>query len=270
VSNPRSLTRAASAPAPGADLAPVTPVGPVAPPRWRDNPRVEDYLDHLCAPLLGVVPFAERERIRQEARSHLEFLIEDYVAEEGLDPTVATELAVREYGPPDANGQMLLAAWWGRNRGAEARAVRYGGDATTVYALCAFGLGSALSHYLLQVYAVVPRTGVLYLPLVCLSIVAPIVAGLIVGGLAPVKASRGVCRAMAGIIAHSLLAGLLLLPDKRGLFFALFQLFYWLPVGLLAALGSESLARQHRQHALWRAGLTTREEPTWNGRPLAR
>lgn len=233
------------------------------------NPRIEDYLDHLGAALLGTIPYGEREALREEARAHLEFLVDEYT-EEGMTPTEATETALQEYGAPDANGQALLAAWWGRHHRDAPQAVRFSGDMTTVYGICAFGLFSAINHFLLQSYSVTPRMGYLYLPLVCLTIISPIIAGLVVGGLAPVNATRGVCRAMAAIIIHSLVAGMLLLPDKRGMLFALFQLFYWLPMGLLAAVGSESLARQHRQREFWRVGAGSREESRWNGHPLAR
>ena len=37
--------------------------------------RVEDYLEHLAAPLVGIVPYPERRAFRQEAHAHIEGLI---------------------------------------------------------------------------------------------------------------------------------------------------------------------------------------------------
>src|SRR5438045_9125063 len=43
------------------------PRGETGPP----DPRIEDYLDHVCAPLVGVVPYARRQELRAELREHL-------------------------------------------------------------------------------------------------------------------------------------------------------------------------------------------------------
>ena len=42
--------------------------------------RLEDYLDYLCAPLLGAVPYPQRKRFRREAADHLLALAEDFAA----------------------------------------------------------------------------------------------------------------------------------------------------------------------------------------------
>lgn len=36
-----------------------------------DQEQIQDYLDYLCAPLIGIVPYAQRRRLRAEATDHL-------------------------------------------------------------------------------------------------------------------------------------------------------------------------------------------------------
>jgi len=43
--------------------------------------RIKDYLDYLCAPLLGVVPYAERRSLREEARGHLPEIAAEFEAQ---------------------------------------------------------------------------------------------------------------------------------------------------------------------------------------------
>ena len=59
--------------------------------------QIEDYLDYLCAPLLGIAPYAQRRRLRLEAADHLQALAEDFQAE-GFAPDQAFLLALKEYG----------------------------------------------------------------------------------------------------------------------------------------------------------------------------
>ncbi len=61
--------------------------------------QLEDYLDYLCAPLLGIAPYAQRRRLRLEAADHLHALAEDFQSE-GFAPEEAISLALKEYGEP--------------------------------------------------------------------------------------------------------------------------------------------------------------------------
>src|SRR2546427_11434751 len=69
--------------------------GEAAPP----DPRIEDYLDHVCAPLVGLVPYARRQELRAELRGHLEALAASY-RELGSAPNLASEQALRQFGDP--------------------------------------------------------------------------------------------------------------------------------------------------------------------------
>jgi hypothetical protein len=72
--------------------------------------RIEDFLDHLCAPLVGVIPYRERALLREEARQHLESLIAEYEEQEStLDGAI--EAAFREFGEPWRSGEELLREW---------------------------------------------------------------------------------------------------------------------------------------------------------------
>lgn len=72
---------------------------PAADPADSAEAQIEDYLDYLCAPLLGVVPYNQRRRLRLEAADHLYALTEDHAAE-GFAPLEAVQIALREYGEP--------------------------------------------------------------------------------------------------------------------------------------------------------------------------
>jgi hypothetical protein len=68
-----------------------------------DETRVllQDYLDHLCAPLVGVLPFAERQAVREEIGHHLRALAAAR-EELGATPAEAMAQALRQFGRPRA------------------------------------------------------------------------------------------------------------------------------------------------------------------------
>jgi len=68
---------------------------------------VEDYLDHLCHPLVERLPFAEREVIRAEVRAHIDGLIRAH-CELGSSESEATLAALNQFGDPKSIGQALL------------------------------------------------------------------------------------------------------------------------------------------------------------------
>src|SRR5579862_7151496 len=72
--------------------------------------RIEDYLDYLCAPLLGVVPYAERNGLREEARQHLKDIAEEFQAQ-GMSPHEALTSALRIHGNPWRIGQSFVQEW---------------------------------------------------------------------------------------------------------------------------------------------------------------
>jgi hypothetical protein len=204
--------------------------------------QIEDYLDYLCAPLLGVVPYPQRRRLRLEAADHLYALTEDYAAE-GFAPPEAAGLALREYGEPWTVGQSFADAWTGAS--AAGRLMRFA-DAATLRAFGWFGVFTVASLLILQTSLLQPG-GLYWQPYVtCLAVVSPVIAGVLTGFGLHGRMGLGICRAVAALAAASGVVGLLLLPRLEGLQFALFQLLFWLPVGSLSAAVTAGLARQFR------------------------
>lgn len=68
---------------------------------------VEDYLDHLCLPLIKCMTFQERDIIRTEVRVHLTRLIEAH-RELGAATEEATRASMRQFGDPNVIGRSLL------------------------------------------------------------------------------------------------------------------------------------------------------------------
>lgn len=204
--------------------------------------QIEDYLDFLCAPLLGIVPYAHRRRLRLEAADHLYALTEDYTAE-GFAPSEAVQTALREYGEPWAVGQSFADAWTGAS--AAGRLVRFA-DAATLRAFGWFGIFTVVDLLLLEISLLQPGTSQWQPYVVCLAVVSPLIAGILTGLGLHGRTVGGICRAVGTLATASGAVGLLLLPHLEGLQFAAFQLLFWLPLGSLSAAVTAGLARQFR------------------------
>src|ERR1051325_4821180 len=72
--------------------------------------RVEDFLDNLCAPLIGIVPYGERNGFRQEAHAHIEALFREFLYQ-GKTRQAALEAALHEFGEPWQIGNAFLQEW---------------------------------------------------------------------------------------------------------------------------------------------------------------
>ena len=195
-----------------------------------DWERIEDYLDHLCAPLVGVVPYAERQNLRFEAREHLLEIAAEFEAE-GQKPETALTNAMQAHGEPWRIGESFLRAWDGTaSRRHSARPTQ----TEAAHAFAWFGMETVAVLLLTENYVLGGQDALL--PWLCLAVVlAPIVAGGLTGWNAPVVTGRGTLSALVLLIGVSLLAALSLLPDRTGLYIVAFQLIYWLPVGCGAA-----------------------------------
>lgn len=204
--------------------------------------RLEDYLDYLCAPLLGTVPYPQRQRFRREAADHLSALAEDFAAE-GFLPEDAISHALEEYGEPWPLGQSFADSW---HTGSSPRySVRFA-DAATVRAFGCFGVFTVANLLLLEASVFQPGASWWQPYVTCLAVVSPLIAGVLTGlGLHP-RPGPGLCRAVATLAAASGIIGLLLLPHLEVLQFAFFQLVVWLPLGVLSAAVTAGLLRQFR------------------------
>ena len=220
-----------------------SPLSPDAPPaEEQQRAQIGDYLDFLCAPLLGLVPYAQRRRLRLETEDHLLALTEDFQAE-GFAPDEALSVALREYGEPWRIGQDFAQSWLSSDH--PCRFARFT-DAATLRAFGWFGVFSVLSLLGVEQCALTPNSQALWPLVQCLAVAAPLVAGVLTGlGLHP-RTAGGVCRALAALGLASGAAGLLALPHPEVLQFALFQFVFWLPAGCLSAALASTLGRQLR------------------------
>src|SRR5688572_25868589 len=71
------------------------------------DPLIEDYLDHLCAPLVGAVPYPRRRELREEWGAHLDSLVEAH-REMGYGPAGSVVEALRQFGPPEQVSRQWL------------------------------------------------------------------------------------------------------------------------------------------------------------------
>lgn len=69
--------------------------------------RIEDYLDRICAPLVGNLPYERRQEIRAEIREHLDALTEASI-ESGHTPDKAVERALQQFGDPKRISMEIL------------------------------------------------------------------------------------------------------------------------------------------------------------------
>ncbi|MCW3061020.1 MAG: hypothetical protein JWQ02_2841 [Capsulimonas sp.] len=203
---------------------------------------IGDYLDYLCAPMLGIVPYNQRRRLRAEAEDHLLALVEDFAAE-GFTPGEAVTVALKEYGDPWRIGQEWADAWL---RGAAPSRLARITDAATLRAFGWFGVFTVVNLLALEIYVLEPsQRGILSLTQV-LSVVSPIAAGISTGLGLGSRIGAGVVRAMTALSAASAAIGLLLLPHLEVLTFAAMQFLFWIPAGALSATVIAALRRQLR------------------------
>lgn len=216
-------------------------------PLWGTNARedawVEDYLDHLCAPLVGIVPLAERRGLRDEVRSHLEALAAEF-GFEGMPPPEATAAALQELGEPWQVGQTFLREWLqGSPHTAPARLTRQ----TALRAFAFFGIAAVLNWLLIEHQALDLPPGDLMPWIVLLAALSPLLAGALTGLGVPPRMGRGLGWALGILTLHALMAGALLLPQTDGFGFALCLPLWWLPAGWLSATAAAHLVRSHRR-----------------------
>lgn len=228
----------------------------VQPDEMQPEDILSDYLDHLCAPLVGVVPFMERNRLREEAEFHLERLMNTFLLE-GYSATEAARIAVQKYGASHEVGQQFLEAWFTHQpQGklarwvglANLRAVTFFGTATLFTTLLVqlriylpnpepltFGLSVAQIRHVLPEPLPLPDASPLSVLLALTTLFTPFIAGSLTGIMVPVAPARAVYQVQTLLTLYTFVLGALMLPTREGLLLGLFQLFFWLPVGCLCA-----------------------------------
>jgi hypothetical protein len=215
------------------------------------DPRIEDYLDHVCAPLVGVVPYARRTELRTELREHLEAFVATH-EELGSPRDVGVLMALRQFGPPRE-----LAREWAREWKQGAAPARFEPAWRAMgIGLVSFGLATAMTLAVELAANSGPVPNPIGPPLVVLVLgILPLLAGLATGLLAPARHALGAFFALAALIppcAALGLSGLINTADDMGLMLAAVQAFLWLPIGCgAAALGGWLRARLAPRPGQW-------------------
>lgn len=228
---------------------------------------IDEYLERLVAPLVGTVPYAERARLKGEAAFHLERLREDFLAM-GFESEDASRKAVATYGVSRRMSDDFLESWFKKQaRGPLSRRL---GHANAV-AIGAFGLAQlvcvvvfqmrvylpsesvfryairpSLVHEFVPISVPIPELTPLYLLMLLAVVLAPALAGWFVGSRVPIHAARAAYSGMLPCILYSLVMGTMMLPMKELLLFAVWQVFFWLPVGAGVATVASSFCRFRR------------------------
>jgi hypothetical protein len=216
------------------------------------------------------MPIDERQRLREEIRCHLDRFAATYESE-GLPKRDAALRAIDEFGRSDQVGDDFALAWMSRRvKGRLAKLVGW----QNAVAITCFGAATAWVSVLEQLhifmlgqeaspapitFGLSPAELRLYIPrpfplpensptfwlLIVSLVVAPLIAGAIAGWFAPIRSTRAAYQALMGFTIYSFVTGVLMLPACYGLFVALFQLFYWMPLGCLSVyLGAAARRRQ--------------------------
>lgn len=210
------------------------------------EPVIEDYLDHVCAPLVGHVPYARRQTLRSELAEHLDALIE---AREELGETHedAVQQALRQFGDPATLGRQWLREWEGAQGPSETmwEAGRLGMRYFAPAGLIGLAVMSLLQN----------GPGRFSLPLV--GVIIPAGAAFVTG----FRSRRwAMVAAGAGVGSVTLLSALLALsfPQETGestfAALAIVGFFLWMPVScVLSELGALARRRLSRRSQLRRA-----------------
>lgn len=206
--------------------------------------RIEDFLDHLTGPLLGIVPFRERQALRREVRAHLEWLIEENQAA-GRPPDEALEAALREFGDPWQTGEAILRE---RQETAGSQCLPGMSGMAAIHGFAWFGPPGVLCLLLLEWQLLISAPPSLVVLFGAAALLGPVFSGCMTALTLPAKAGRAASMGAGLLAAISLLAGVLLLPRIELLLFGLFELLVWAPLGWLSAVSTVTSCRQSRRN----------------------
>jgi hypothetical protein len=198
---------------------------------WGD-PRIEDYLDRIYAPLVGWVPYAARTELRAELQAHLASRVAAY-QELGSSPDAAVREALAQSGDPQAVVREWVREWERILPRRKAPPAWY----STLVALGCFGVAVKLLFELITAaLAGAPVPAWLGDPVI---ILLPLMAGLTTGVLSRARSAQAVLSALLLLIPLTALA-LSTEPDFNGVAGPAVQLgMFWIPIGCAsAALGS--------------------------------
>jgi hypothetical protein len=210
------------------------------------DPRIEDYLDQIYAPLVGWVPYAARVELRAELQAHLASRVAAY-QELGSSPDAAVREALAQSGDPQAVVREWVREWERILPRRKAPPAWY----STLVALGCFAVATKLGFGLIAAAVAsggpdgLPHVGQLGYPLfyAALAVLLPMLAGLTTGVLLRARAAQAVLAALVMLIPWAIYG----LPstgnpdfDSNSSLaeFAVLQGAFWIPIGCVsAALG---------------------------------
>ncbi len=215
--------------------------------------RIDDYLDFLCAPLVGIMDYEDRRSFREEAWAHLQALVAEY-RQLNLSEMEAVETALREFGDPWKVGKAFAREWMTKQPPPES--IRRA-QSPAACAFAWFGMASVVNLLIFERYALLPSFW--YDPKVAqmLSWIAglsPIAAGILTGLSMTGTNAKPILRVQAGLALFSLLFGLTFLPHVDMLILALCQIAWWLPAGYFTTAATATVAQRFRRPRFWRHG----------------
>ena len=207
-----------------------------------ENAPLQNYLDRLYAPLIEVMPYADRQAARIEVEGHILHLIEAEMSI-GLSLDAATESALEQFGDPGVLGRAIART----ARSLETSTERPSSSFLLTLGLSALTVANvALSELVYIRQYLDSGTDVPVAPLVAWLIVSPLLAGLLVAWIAP-KAGpsllwKTLVRAILCWTALALLLDLLHAPQSEIILFAVSQL-YLLAASVAASRLAPALRR---------------------------
>jgi hypothetical protein len=202
------------------------------------DPRIEDYLDHVCAPLVGVVPYARRQELRAELREHLAALAAAQ-QEMGSEPDAAAVMALRQFGEPRDLSRQWAQEWL---EGSGPACIQSPWRAMLV-ALGCFGLAMLMGFATCLIGRLpIPMPMSLIIGPVLTTAIAtalPLMAGVASGWLAPARQALGAFYALAVLLPSVVLVlyGQIQVSDypdnymRSGALWAMWPLLGWMPIG---------------------------------------
>ncbi len=239
-------------------IAAIPPPGPSG--MSARDPRIEDYLDRVCAPLVGVVPYARRQELRAELAAHLAALIEGY-QEMGSNSEAAAILALRQFGEPRAISRQWAREWTQREP--------MTGESpwpALIVGLVSFGVATLTAlggmHLITGLDLNRCPPGAVESALTMLALLSPVGAGLTVGLRARSRQSLGAFLALSAwllptaVVALSAASPTDIRPGNSVEVYcynlAIVQTIVWMPVGCAAAaFGSRLRSRLALKPRRW-------------------
>jgi hypothetical protein len=188
--------------------------------------RLEDYLDHLNAELVGVVPFGRRQELRRELRAHMTALADAY-EELGSNPEDALTEALEQFGAPHLIARQWLLEW----------APRPGGLHTLE--ACRAALPWVAIPTVVMWWQTVANPGwISSNPLFESAVLLPVLSGFLCGWMGKRSRASGTCLALALCTLATAIFYAISPGEQQGnglIALALMQFFAWVPLGTAAA-----------------------------------